>query len=103
MSNFIRQSRRYLRLWLLLAAATLALVSVIEASHVHGIFSDLDAGCALCQHNQALDKVTSSPQLLLAPVLVAIWVGLALVPAPVNRPTRCTPIRAPPYTLPALS
>ena len=103
MPTFIRQCHRNLRLWLLLAAATLALVSIIEASHVHGIFSDLDAGCALCQHNQALDKVTSSPQLLLAPVLEATWIGLALVVVPVARPTRCTPIRAPPSTLPALS
>jgi hypothetical protein len=99
MSNFIRQPRRYLRLWLLVAAATLAFVSVIEAGHAHGIFGDLEAGCALCQHNQVLDKPISSPQVLPVLLLVTVWAHLALEAAPLFRLTHHTPIRAPPQLL----
>jgi hypothetical protein len=57
MLNLIRHSTHRLRFWLLAAAAILLITSVIEASHVHGIFSQADDNCILCQHTVALDKV----------------------------------------------
>lgn len=101
MLNFIRQSHRKLRPWLLTAAAILLFVSVIETGHAHGTLSDLDTVCALCQHGQTLANLPAAVALCFAPLLFATWIGFAPLLAPTRRPARCTPIRAPPCSLPA--
>lgn len=71
MLNFIRQSTQQLRLWLIAAAAVLALISVLEAGHVHGVFSQTDDHCTLCQHSVALEKILNSASFMVIPVLLA--------------------------------
>lgn len=56
MFDLIRHSHKHLRLWLLAAAAVLLLTTVIEAGHAHGIVSDLNDNCVLCQHSDVLDQ-----------------------------------------------
>ena len=56
MLDLIRHSHKHLRLWLIAAAAVLLLTTVIEAGHAHGIVSDLNDNCVLCQHSDVLDQ-----------------------------------------------
>lgn len=101
MLNFIRQSHHKLRPWLLAAAAMLLFVSVIETGHAHGVAGDLDTVCALCQHGQTLANIPVTVALFFAPLLFAVGISLAPPLAPATRPASCTPIRAPPRSLPA--
>jgi hypothetical protein len=71
MIRFIRQSTRPLRLWLIAAAAVLLLTSVLEAGHVHGIFTQTDDQCTLCQHSVSLDKTLSTSTQIIIPLLLA--------------------------------
>lgn len=75
MFKLIRQSSQQLRLWLIAAAAVLALTSVLEAGHVHGVFTHADDQCTLCQHSVALDKILTAAVQMLIPLLLG---GLAL-------------------------
>jgi hypothetical protein len=74
MFTFIRQSSQQLRLWLIAAAAVLALTSVLEAGHVHGVFTQADDHCTLCQHSVALDKILNTANVLVIPLLLASFV-----------------------------
>jgi hypothetical protein len=101
MSNFIRQSTKHLRLWLLAAAAMLLLTSIIEAGHIHGIFVDIDDHCVLCQHSTTLDKVLISNNIFAILSLLAIFIPALLVSFTPSITRRFAPIRAPPVSLPA--
>jgi len=74
MFTFIRQSSHQLRLWLIAAAAVLALTSVLEAGHVHGVFTPADDQCTLCQHTVALDKILNTATHIVIPLLLASFV-----------------------------
>jgi small-conductance mechanosensitive channel len=96
MFTFIRQSTQQLRLWLIAAAAVLALTSILEAGHVHGVFTQTDDQCTLCQHSVALDKVLSSIAIILIPLLLTVAVGSLIKRfIPAHR-THFALIRAPP-------
>lgn len=75
LNNFHRLTQK-IRPWLLAAAAIFALVSVLEAGHVHGVFSQADDQCTLCQHSFTLDKAANSPTYALFAVLLATVVIL---------------------------
>jgi hypothetical protein len=74
MIRFVRQPTRSLRLWLIAAAAVLLLTSVLEAGHVHGVFSPTDDQCALCQHSVSLDNPLSTPAQIIIPLLATMLV-----------------------------
>jgi hypothetical protein len=96
MVNFIRHFTQRLRLWLIAAAAVLLVTSVLEAGHAHGVFSDVDEHCAICQHSVALDKtlVTSTP--FIAPLLLAVFAFTFFTRIAPNLNHRFAQIRAPP-------
>jgi hypothetical protein len=96
MLNQSRQIHRRLRLWLIAAAAILLFTSILEASHVHGIFTSVDDDCILCQHSVALDKLFSSPTIIaLALVITAVVFSLVIQFVPSTQ-YRFSCIRAPP-------
>jgi hypothetical protein len=98
MLNFIRQSPRKLRLWLTAAAAILALMSVLEAGHVHGVVSGADDHCTLCQQSVALDKILTNTNLIFITAIVTTFaVKLAVVFLPRHH-AHFALIRAPPTT-----
>lgn len=99
MFTFIRQSNRQLRLWLIAAAAVLALTSILEAGHVHGVFTQTDEQCTLCQHSVALDKILNTTAQILIPLLLASFafcVTQTFIPL---QQQRFALIRAPPVQL----
>jgi len=100
MLTLIRQSTRQLRFWLMAAAAILVLTSVLEASHVHDVFTPVvDDHCALCQHPVVLDKILNTTALLLLPTLLAVYV-ISQIAAFVPTHNFCFAlIRAPPAPL----
>lgn len=99
MFTLIRQSTQHLRLWLIAAAAVLALTSVLEAGHVHGVFTQADDQCTLCQHSVALDKTLTAPAQILIPLLLAVFAfSLVHVFIP-KQQTHFALIRAPPAQL----
>jgi hypothetical protein len=73
MLTSIRQSTQQLRLWLIAAVAILALTSILEAGHVHGVFTQTDDQCALCQHSVALDKALTTSAEIIIPLLLAVF------------------------------
>jgi hypothetical protein len=96
MFTFIRQSTQQLRLWLIALAAILALTSVLEAGHVHGVFTQADDQCTLCQHSVALDKVLTSSIQILIPLLIAVFTLNLFQTFIPQQQTRFALIRAPP-------
>jgi len=96
MFNFLRQSPKKLRLWLLAAGAILLLTSILEAGHVHGVFSATDDSCTLCQHSVALDKALNSITSIIIPVLLAVFVTSRIESIISHSNTHPTHIRAPP-------
>jgi hypothetical protein len=99
MFTYTRQATQQLRLWLIAASAVLALTSVLEAGHVHGVFTQIDDQCALCQHSVALDKALISPAQIIIPLLLAVFT-LSLVQSFIApQQTRFALIRAPPAQL----
>ena len=99
MISTIRYSLKHLRLWLLAAAAMLLLTSVIEAGHVHGVFTQTDDQCALCQHSVSLDKTLGTPTQIIIPLLLtALAIGLIQSFIPTLE-AHFAPIRAPPLSL----
>ncbi|WP_189420695.1 hypothetical protein [Cellvibrio zantedeschiae] len=99
MFTVIRQSTRQLRLWFIAAAAVLALTSVLEAGHAHGVFTQADDQCALCQHSVSLDKLLGSPALILIPLLVAATLSTSITRFVPRLKSRLALIRAPPALL----
>jgi hypothetical protein len=99
MFNFIRQSTQQLRLWLIAAAAVLALTSVLEAGHVHGVFTQADDQCTLCQHSVALDKILNAPAQILIPLLLASFAFCITQTFIAPQQQRFALIRAPPTQL----
>lgn len=99
MFAFIRQSTQQVRLWLIAASAILLLTSVLEAGHVHGVFTQADDQCTLCQHSVSFDKALNSPALLIIPLLLAA-IAISLVESFIpTHHSRFAPIRAPPAQL----
>ena len=99
MIRFIRQSTRTLHIWLIAAAAVLLLTSVLEAGHVHGVFTQTDDQCALCQHSVSLDKTLGTPTQIIIPLLLtALAIGLIQSFIPTLE-AHFAPIRAPPLSL----
>ena len=99
MSEFLRQSTRQLRLWLIAAAAILALTSVLEAGHVHGVFTQTDDQCTLCQHSVALDKILAAPATIIIPLLLGVF-AFSLIQTFIPQQASCFAlIRAPPTHL----
>ncbi|RYY01277.1 MAG: hypothetical protein EOO53_18530 [Gammaproteobacteria bacterium] len=99
MFTFIRYSPKKLRLWLIAAAAVLMLTSVLEAGHVHGVFTQVDDNCTLCQHSVALDKILNSTTAIVIPLLLAVFVVSRVEAFISHRNSRFTLIRAPPAQL----
>jgi len=99
MFTFIRQSTRQLRLWLIAAAAMLALTSILEAGHVHGVFTQTDDQCTLCQHSVALDKVLTATTEIIIPLLFAVFAFHLVQGFIPQQASRFAPIRAPPAQL----
>ena len=100
MHNITRQPTQRFRLWLLATVAILLLVSILEAGHVHGVFTQIDDSCTLCQHSVGLDKAVIINAHLITPLLLAILVSSIAI---VSTPTPSyyfAPIRAPPVKLP---
>ena len=99
MFNLTHHSIRRLRFWLIAAAAILLITSILEAGHVHGVFTEVDDHCTLCQHSTTLDTTLTTSTNFVAPLLVAVF-ALTLI-------TCLTPtfayhfalIRAPPVKL----
>jgi hypothetical protein len=99
MFSSIRQSTQRIRLWLIAAAAILALTSVLEAGHVHGVFTQTDDQCTLCQHSVSLDKPLNSSLVVLIPLLLSVAFSSALILF-IPQSTSCFAlIRAPPVQL----
>ena len=99
MFNFIRQSPKKLRLWLLAAGAVLLLTSVLEAGHVHGVFSANDDTCTLCQHSVALGKALNSITSIVIPVQLAVFVISRIESISSHSNIHPAHIRAPPAQL----
>jgi hypothetical protein len=72
MFNSIRQSPKKLRLWLNAVVAVLLLTSVLEAGHVHGVFTATDDNCTLCQHSIVLDKAPTTISIVF-PLLLVVF------------------------------
>jgi hypothetical protein len=99
MFNLIRHSTHRLRFWLLTAAAILLVISVIEAGHAHGIFTQVDDNCILCQHSVALDKVLIGSAFISTALLFFVLV-FNVLPQPIpSQKNTFTLIRAPPTHL----
>jgi hypothetical protein len=94
-----RQSIQKLRPWLIAAAAILSLTSILEAGHVHGVFTQVDDQCTLCQHYVSLDKLLNSPATLLIPILLALVTISAFECFAPRILNSLTLIRAPPVLL----
>ena len=99
MFTFIRHHSQQLRLWLIAAAAVLALTSVLEAGHVHGVFTQADDQCTLCQHSVALDKVLTSSTEIIIPLLLAVFAFSFVQTFIPQQQIRFARIRAPPVQL----
>ena len=95
-----RQSRRYLRPWLFAAALVLLLTSIVEAGHVHGVFTPASDHCVLCEHTAAMDKVplVASAIVILQLTLILVTTGPEIFTPRTQR--RFATIRAPPFLLP---
>jgi|GEM_PF-913384 len=96
MLKFIRHSHPRLRLWLLAAAAMLVLTSVIEAGHMHGVFTEVDDHCVLCQHSASLDKTPLTQASIALPTLIMVLGVVLLLHTVYCQQHSFTPIRAPP-------
>ncbi len=96
MLTSILNSAHRLRYWLIAVAATVALVSVLEAGHAHGLAGQTDEQCALCNHAPLLDKVLNNSPALFIPLLLAALISITLNSFIPHDQGRFTPIRAPP-------
>jgi hypothetical protein len=96
MFNLIRHATHRLRFWLFAAAAILLVISVIEAGHAHGIFTQVDDNCILCQHSVALDKVLINSAFISTALLFFVLVFNILLQFIPTQKQSFTLIRAPP-------
>jgi hypothetical protein len=97
--KLIRHSTHRLRVWLLAAAAILLVTSVIEAGHAHGIFTQVNDNCILCQHSVALDKVLISSAFSSIALLFFVFVFKDLPQFTPTQKHGFALIRAPPASL----
>ena len=96
MFAFIRQIHPRIRLWLLAAAAVLLLTSVIEAGHAHGLVTEANDHCVLCQHSDILAQLPLTANDLPLPSLLEVALVSLIVCLTLPAVRSNTPIRAPP-------
>ena len=78
MFTYTRQLSARLRLWLIAAVAVLLFTSVLEAAHVHGVFTELNDHCSLCQHTPSLDKSLTNERLSIQ-LLLTVFIALGFI------------------------
>jgi len=99
MSNIIRHSTHRFRAWFIVIAAILLVTSILEAGHVHGVFTPEDDHCTLCQHSIALDKTLLSSSSFIVPLLLTTLAYIGYTHFTPALAHRFALIRAPPQQL----
>ena len=99
MPTVIRHSTHRFRAWFIAIAAMLFITSILEAGHVHGVFTPEDDHCTLCQHSIALDKTLLSSSCFILPLLLTILAYIDYTHFTPALSHRFALIRAPPQQL----